>query len=120
MRRWAPRSAPRASRLRGPAGSGSRGSARCPRRALLRRKREAVVSCLCAGGPSTRPPVRNVAVTLGVDEDDAVGRTVVASSNWSRHGLDNDAQWLARKRGVSLVVVDRRRARTCRGRPQRR
>ena len=53
--------------------------------------------------------VRNIAVTLGVDKDDAAGRTVVASflnSEQMALALDNDAQWLARKRGVSLVVVD--------------
>ena len=80
-------------------------------RALLRRKREAVVylSATRAGASHAADHVRNIAVTLGVDKDDAAGRTVVASflnSEQMALALDNDAQWLARKRGVSLVVVD--------------
>ena len=100
------------SHVYGPAGSGKSWlCATLAARALLRRKREAVVylSATRAGASHAADHVRNVAVTLGVDRDDAAGRTVVASflnSEQMALALDNDAQWLARKRGVSLVVVD--------------
>ena len=100
------------SHVYGPAGSGKSWlCATLAARALLRRKREAVVylSATRAGASHAADHVRNIAVTLGVDKDDAAGRTVVASflnSEQMALALDNDAQWLARKRGVSLVVVD--------------
>ena len=100
------------SHVYGPAGSGKSWlCATLAARALLRKKREAVVY-LCATAATSRATadhVCNVAVTLGVNKDDAANRTVVAhflNSEQMALALDNDAQWLARKRGVSLVVVD--------------
>ena len=57
----------------GPAGSGKSWLCATAARALLRRKREAVVypSATRAGASHAADHVRNIAVTLGVDKDDA-------------------------------------------------
>jgi len=100
------------SHVNGPAGSGKSWlCATLAARALQRRPTDKVMY-LCdslAGAGAAAGRTCNIAVTLGVDREDAAGRCVVAGflkPEQMALALDNDAQWLSRRSGVSLVVVD--------------
>ena len=100
------------SHVYGPAGSGKSWlCATLAARALQRRPKDKVMY-LCdslAGAGAAAGRTCNIAVTLGVDRENAAGRCVVAgflNPEQMALALDNDAQWLARRSGVSLVVVD--------------